>query len=147
MAACGGIIRNAKGEFIRGFSCNLGACSVLQAELLALLNDLRVARNLGLPKVIFETDSKAIINYVLRGSIINFQLKSLLEEIISFFRLPDWQILLQHSFKEANKCADFLAKSGLEAPQGFHLVDAISPALGTFVLNDCKGDFTPRFVS
>lgn len=64
MAACGGINRDANGAFDKGFICNMGFCSNLRAELLTLLNGLKVARSLSIGKAIFETDSKAIINYV-----------------------------------------------------------------------------------
>lgn len=125
----------------------MGSCNVLRAELLALLNGLKVARSMSIPKEIFETDSKAIISYVLRRSPINIQHKSLVEDITSLLRLPDWQVFLHHSFGDANKCADFIAKAGFDAPLELQIVSSVNPTLGNFVLNDCNGGYTSRFVT
>lgn len=135
----GGIIRDAMGGFIRGFVQNLGPSDVLRGELLALLNGLKVARLMSIPKAIFETDSKAIISYVLRMSPINIQHKSLVEDITSLLRLPDWQVFLHHSFRYTNKCADFRAKAGFDAPPELQIVSSINLILGNFVLNDYNG--------
>lgn len=93
--------------------CNLGSCNILEAELQAFLHGIRVAKSLDLRKVMFETDSLLIVQMVASGSTSYLQLKSLLEEIISLFHSPDWQVSLQHVFRGSNKCDDFLAKSGL----------------------------------
>ena len=49
-AACGGVIRNYKGEWIVGFHRDLGACSVTEAELLAIKTGFELAVSRGCPK-------------------------------------------------------------------------------------------------
>lgn len=147
LAACGGIIREASGTFVKGFVCNKGNYSALKAELLALLHEIKVVRNLSIRKAIFKTDSIAIINYVIGGLPIQNQFKSLLQEIIFLLRKNDWQASLKHTFRESNKCTDFLARSGFEAALQVQLVESVNPLLAVFVNNDCSGGFTPHFVA
>ena len=42
-AGVGGLIRDSNGNWLMGFTVNLGMCSVLSAELWGLLHGLRVA--------------------------------------------------------------------------------------------------------
>lgn len=93
-AACGGIPRKSDGSFIKGFVCNMGSCSVLRAELHPLLYGIEVFWNLSFEKVIFETNSLAVFNYVSRGSSVSYLLKSLVDEISELLRKSDWQASL-----------------------------------------------------
>ncbi|KAH9770764.1 putative ribonuclease H protein [Citrus sinensis] len=46
-ASAGGLLRDCHGNFIHGFSANLGVCSVAKAELWGVLHGLRMAWDLG----------------------------------------------------------------------------------------------------
>lgn len=52
-STCGGLIRDDKGTFVKGFYGNLGACSALIAEFKAPLHGIKVARSLGLEESYF----------------------------------------------------------------------------------------------
>ncbi|CAN1801944.1 hypothetical protein LINPERHAP1_LOCUS23174, partial [Linum perenne] len=58
-AAVGGIIRDYQGHEIDALLANLGACSILRAELRVVKIGLNRAWNLGAKKVIRELDSLA----------------------------------------------------------------------------------------
>jgi len=61
-----GVVRGSRGEWIRGFSENLGICISAKAELRAVLRGLRMTRALGLSKVWLQADSMVIVG-LLRG--------------------------------------------------------------------------------
>ncbi|KAF7804601.1 putative ribonuclease H protein At1g65750 family [Senna tora] len=55
-SACGGVLRDRDGNFLCGFSRNVGSCSITFTELWGVLSGLQVAWNRGFKKVIIETD-------------------------------------------------------------------------------------------
>lgn len=146
VSSCGGIVRDYKGQFVKGFLCNLSPYDALLAELHAFHLGLKVARDLALERVIFEIDSSVVVNIVARGSSTKLHIKSLLEEILSIICLPDWEVQVEHVFRKSNRCADFLGKSGFDAPPQLSLVDVINPLLSLYIENDCRGCYAPRLV-
>ncbi|GAU36816.1 hypothetical protein TSUD_219190 [Trifolium subterraneum] len=56
--ACGGLIRNQHGIFVKGFYSKIGSSNAIWAEMWALRIGIRIAQNSLLPKVVFEMDSK-----------------------------------------------------------------------------------------
>ena len=52
----GGLLRGSSGEWVVGFSINLGVCSIEEAELWAIVHGLRVAWRIGIRALIEETD-------------------------------------------------------------------------------------------
>ena len=56
-AGGGGLLRDHRGNWINGFSANLGWCSYVKAELLALLKGLQLAWNMGVSHLEVEIDS------------------------------------------------------------------------------------------
>ena len=55
-AGAGGVIRGDKGEWIVGFSENLGHCSSVKAEICAILRGLSIARETHVQKLWLQTD-------------------------------------------------------------------------------------------
>lgn len=64
IATVGGLICNKFGVWVSGFTRNIGSCSILMAELQGILDDLQIAWNLGLKKVVIKTDSKEAIQAI-----------------------------------------------------------------------------------
>jgi ribonuclease HI len=112
-SACGGVLRDAYGSLIQGFSCNLGRNNSQGAEMWSLVHAMRIARHLHVDRVIFETDSNLIATAVLNRSTTISYLKPLLEEVLNLLNLQDWSATIQHCFREANSCADLLPKKDL----------------------------------
>lgn len=46
-AGCGGLIRNSRGEWVVGFTKNLGSCDAFVAEVWGVLEGLNLAWNVG----------------------------------------------------------------------------------------------------
>lgn len=146
-AACGGLVRNLNGSLIKGFSCNLGFCNSVWAEMWALRLGIELARSLSLDKVCFELDSKAVVNMVhLRGSHNKF-LQPLVQEILDLLDAPDWIVSVAHVFREANRCADHLANEGHARLFGWIAFDRASPSLALILREDAIGFSMPRIVA
>ncbi|KAK6914623.1 Ribonuclease H domain [Dillenia turbinata] len=60
-AATGGLVRNSKGEWIAGFSINVGICSVFEVELWGVKEGLRLACRKGLNSIELDIDSSAAV--------------------------------------------------------------------------------------
>lgn len=62
VAACGGLIRDHQGRWLRGFMHNIGSCSTVEAEAWAVMQGLNVAVQLGVRNIVVESDSKETID-------------------------------------------------------------------------------------
>lgn len=82
LAACGGLLRNSKGHFVRDFYCNLGASTSVSAELLALVHGLRLAKSMGTRALLVELDSQVVVNMTKMRRTHCCHLKPLLEEAL-----------------------------------------------------------------
>ncbi|KAK2362266.1 heat shock 70 kDa protein [Trifolium repens] len=94
-----------------GFAKNLGICNAYVAELWGVLEGLRYARRLGFNRIELNVDS-SVVNQVLRQPGYGRPLGgALVMRIRRLFEL-DWEVVINHSYREANKCADVLANIG-----------------------------------
>ncbi|CAN1824009.1 Putative ribonuclease H protein At1g65750 [Linum perenne] len=116
-AAAGGVLRNSLGCMIGAFSANLGTCSIMRVELRAAEIGLHYAWSLGINKVILQLDSLAAVNAIMGAPADDMRHSHTLGEI-SRLRQRDWQISVQHVFREANRVADLLAHLGHGKPLG-----------------------------
>ncbi|KAE8696705.1 vignain-like [Hibiscus syriacus] len=66
VTACGGALRDSNGEWIMGFTKALGRCSVLEAKLWGVVVGLEMTWNIGLRKVMVETDSKEVFKLLMQ---------------------------------------------------------------------------------
>lgn len=90
-SSCGGVIRDERGNFIKGFMCKLNPCNALIAELHDLLYGIKTAKSINAGKVMPELDSLEIFEMVSKGYTTISYIKPLLEEAISLLRDPCWQ--------------------------------------------------------
>ncbi|CAN1776777.1 Putative ribonuclease H protein At1g65750 [Linum perenne] len=59
--ASGGLIRNDHGQFVSAFTANMGDCSISRAEMGAIVQGMKLAWDLGIRKLLVQSDSKAAI--------------------------------------------------------------------------------------
>ncbi|XP_045831621.1 uncharacterized protein LOC123923015 [Trifolium pratense] len=138
-AACGGIIRNHNGNFVKGFMCKLGSGNALFAELKGILLGLQIMREMQLTNVILETDSIHAINMIQNRHTSIFHLQPLLQEIINLINLSGSTIRINHIHREANTCADALALRGHQADFSPSMLDVISPSINLLFDKDLRG--------
>ena len=112
-AGFGGLLRDNVGDWIFGFSGFLGDRDILFAELASIKAGLLAAWQLNYRDVSVETDSIEAWRLVtsphqpfhLCGSLLA-NIKSLLGRL--------WKVEVVHILREANYCADMMAKIGLD---------------------------------
>ncbi|KAL2476711.1 putative ribonuclease H protein family [Abeliophyllum distichum] len=67
VASGGGIIRDSSGQCIRAFFSFYGDCTILEAELRAILDGIILAQRLGLSVLWVESDSTLAIHCIHKG--------------------------------------------------------------------------------
>lgn len=115
-AACGGLIRGSNGNFITGFACNLGPCTIMQAELYGLT----LGRSKGFQRILIDSDSHSAIHFINNDCNILHPCASIVQDIqilINQFFSIKWA----HAYREANSCADILANLGHSVSLGAHI--------------------------
>jgi ribonuclease HI len=113
----------------------------------SLVHAMRMARQLQIDQVIFETDSSLVATAFLTPTTAISYPKPLLEEVLNLLNLPNWSASVRHCFREANHCADMLAKQGHEAPFIPAVVNSDYNFLNALLLLDCKDYSVPRLIS
>jgi ribonuclease HI len=145
VAGCGGVVRDSNGVWKGGFAKNLGVCSAYVAELWGVLEGLRYAKALGFNRVELNVDS-SIVNQVLSkagygrplGMALVMRIRSLLE--------MEWEVVINHSYREANKCADVLANIGCTIDTQMVYYDSCPRECFDVMSADVMGIATPRSV-
>lgn len=109
-SGAGGLLRDQSGVWKIGFSLHLGCRTNMYAELYALRFGLQLTWDEGCRHLIVETYSLEA-NHLIQGSPFHRAHRALLLDIRSQLA-REWQCSIQHTLREANQCADFLAKLG-----------------------------------
>ena len=111
LAGCGGLLRDSVGQWVVGFTKSISVNSSIVAELWALREGLGICLERGFFTVEIELDATATISLVSSNVNANGDLSGLIDDCRELLlRLP--QVKLSHCFREANFCADTLAKLG-----------------------------------
>ncbi|XP_054808757.1 uncharacterized protein LOC129310882 [Prosopis cineraria] len=126
-AACCGLARNSEGEWIRGFTCNLGNIPISITEVKAIQLGMETCRSRKIEKAHIFSDSFDVVNFFYKGVLDSYPFYeevTVVQELI--VTQQDYKIL--HAPREATLYADFLAKQAhhhpcdliqlLEAPRG-----------------------------
>ena len=66
LASAGGVIRDSNGKWLGGFAFNIRSCSITDAELWGIHEGLLLAWDLGLKKVLLESDSACAVEMILK---------------------------------------------------------------------------------
>ena len=144
-ASCGGIIRNHEGKFLAAWSVNLGSCTITMAELWGIFWGLFISYNMGHRNVILETDSTCVYHLVMYGVPETHTYSSLVYAVRNLIR-KDWNVEINHSFREANRYANSLAKYGHRIPIGISFFDRAPTSIFLDLLVDSSGHSCTRIV-
>ena len=120
LAGGGGIIRNHLGEWVGGFSRAIGITTSVQAELRALKDGFMLAIELGILNLDVEMDSLVAVELINSISSPNVFLSAIVMDCRYLMQSFE-HFSLKHIFREANGCADILAKTDCD-----QLLDFIS---------------------
>lgn len=114
----GGLIRNWHGKLLGGFSVFCGITTNLNAELLAIFHGLDSAWKADYRAVVCESGSQMAFDLILKGVQSFHYYAPLINRIRDFMSMP-WIMIVQHTLREGNFCADWLAKHGASMTQEY----------------------------
>ena len=113
----GDVIRNHEGEWMKGYARPLGCTNNCMAELWILRDGLILAKEMELNNLIIELDALSVV-LLMNNNTANMLMESLLTNCKNLVRaIPNKQII--HVYREANQCADVLAKLGASSLSSF----------------------------
>ena len=111
-AGFSGLLRNHNGDWVHGFAGHLGERHILFAELFGLKTGLVIAWQLNYKNVCLETDFMEAFRLITQETH-PFHGYGMLVADIKYLLSRQWTVEVTHTFREANQCADFLAKHGV----------------------------------
>ncbi|PWA44555.1 hypothetical protein CTI12_AA523610 [Artemisia annua] len=123
-AGGGGIMRDAQGYFIRAFTENYGICTVTRSEILALLRGILMARDAGIKKLIIKVDSQVVVQLMEGETSCYSPAVLIVHKCRELLRRSDWEVKLEHCYREANRAADWLANHGCEQQERVCMFDS-----------------------
>ncbi|KAL0928315.1 hypothetical protein M5K25_000189 [Dendrobium thyrsiflorum] len=109
---CGGIIRDDKGNLVVAFAEPLPTCSVVKAELFAILKGIKLCFSRDIYNIWIEVDAISTIHFLMQNSsnVVKHDLFYLIREIKHLLNMANCN--MSHVYREGNACADWLANFG-----------------------------------
>ena len=139
------MIRDHFGHWIKGFSRVLGTTNNFIAELWALRDGLIIVKDLGLSNLIVELDALSVI-HMLSSDKPSPIMEPLLSDCRSLYKaIPNKRI--QHVYREANQCADALARLGSSVVSSFVVFVEPPPVVANLLALDVAGNICNRLVN
>ncbi|KAL4330163.1 hypothetical protein AHAS_Ahas13G0372600 [Arachis hypogaea] len=108
-ASCGSLIRDYQGRVTADFMLNLGKCSIIMAEIWGLYVRIKLAFDLGVRKLMIETDSVCAFCFVQTQTSVNGVGTPLLQAM-KLLLAQSWSMQIHHIYGKRNVCANLLAK-------------------------------------
>ncbi|CAN1181659.1 Putative ribonuclease H protein At1g65750 [Linum perenne] len=145
-ATAGGLIRNAEGRCVLAYTMNLGTCSITRAEMRGAIEGMHRAWEAGFRNVVLQLDSRSVISLFMNGDEERHQHGL---EVARFRELRDrnWNLEIQHTYREGIRAADYLASIGYGYPVGSHTVLSADCNLGHFLRYDILGITESRSIA
>ena len=138
LAGCGGLLRNTNGDWIKGYSYNIGSCNVLAAEMWGAIKGLKIAWSEGHRKVLLGIDSALAVKWINE----RLQPTSLMANLFArCFHLMgrNWEVRVVHIYREQNCATDFLASVAIQHGKGLVIYDAPPLNIQFIIFEDRRG--------
>ena len=123
-ASCGGVVRDDNGCWIVGFTRHIGTTNCFAAKLWGLRDGLSLCLSLNISCLVVVLDAKAVVDVLRSYNYDNTIISPIMDDcrkLVSCFQ----QIQIKHYYRQANRCADLLAKIRVE--QEIDFLNYLSP--------------------
>ena len=121
---CGGVVRDDCGNWLAGCTRHIGATDSFAAELWGLRDGLSLCRSLNITCLVVELDAQTVVDVLRNYSYDNRIISPIMDDCRQLV-LCFQQIQIKHCYRQANRCADLLAKMGVE--QEIEFLNLLSP--------------------
>ncbi|CAN1120866.1 Putative ribonuclease H protein At1g65750 [Linum perenne] len=145
-AAVGGLIRDDQGRFIVGFATKLGSCSIARAEMRGIVDGMTIAWNHGIRKLQIQSDSVTAVRMLSDALWLNHQHFNLVRSFQEL-KARNWEVSIEHIYREANNAADFIANSGHDLELGTFIFTSPCNSLLYWIRYDLIGVSLPRQIN
>ena len=138
MASGGGILRNEVGGWIRAFIRKIGITTSFVAELWALRDGLSMCVDMQIPALEVELDAKAVADLMNNAISLNADYATIVADCKQLLsQIP--QVKVSHCYREANRCADALARLGYSTSLNVMFFNSPPPNVLNVFLSDLYG--------
>lgn len=131
------IIRDSEGKWLGGYYGSLSVSNSLEAEMHAIFVGVEVLKSRIIKGARVETDSMLAFSLIQNQKESGHPMMSLIEDVKTL--LKELNSIVQHTFREGNKCADFLAKMGASQELPFVYLIEPTPTLVPLIKADEEG--------
>jgi len=121
-------------------------CSAYVAELWGVYEGLQYARRLGFILVELNVDSLVVTKNLLDEEDVSPISRSLVQKIRRLLQMA-WEVKVQHSYRDANTCADALANIGCSMGSTLMIYKSCSTQLRHLLVADQMGVPQPRMIN
>lgn len=127
-----------------GFTINIGACPAVEAELWAVIQGLKLAWDKGFRKVRLEVDSLVVVKDWLMSTNSCNNNTSNLVFVCQQLLAQEWEVVINHVYRECNQAADFLANEALNHERGIEILQDPPAGILHLLSSDIMGIGHPR---
>ena len=139
------MFRDHEGNWVKGYVRGIGHTNSFLAELWALRDGLNIASEMGVNNLIIELDALSIV-LLMNNEAENIMMEPLLFDCRSLLKqIPNKRVL--HVYREANQCADALAKLGAQFGSHFVVFCNPLPVVENLLVFDKANMFCNRLVN
>jgi ribonuclease HI len=144
LSGCGGLLRNSNGTFLKGYARKIGSCDALHAEMWGMYIGMDLARRQGITHLQVESDSKVLVDMVTGNCNTNGNISTLIRRIRDLKNM-NWQVQINHTWREGNKSADWLANFSFNFNSfDLHVMETLARELQSLLFYDISGACMPR---
>ena len=105
---CRGLLWDSNVICLINYTRKIGACDVFHAEVWAMYLGLEQAQRRGITHLQVKIDSKVLVDMITWNGNINGSVPTLFRRICEFKNM-NWHVLINHTWREGNRAADWLA--------------------------------------
>jgi len=146
IVGCGGLFRDSDSRWIKGYTKKIGACDALHAEMWGLCLGLDMAWREHYSHLIVESDSKISIDMISDNFKFNGNIPVLVHRIQKLLKMS-WSVQLNHTWREGNMSADWLANLSISRDHfNFIVLESPPSEIQRILFDNLSGACMPRNV-
>ncbi|GAU44619.1 hypothetical protein TSUD_378970 [Trifolium subterraneum] len=146
LSGCGGLLRDNNDICLSSFARKIGSCDALHAEMWGMYIGMDLTTRKRITHLQVESDSKVLVDIVTGNCNVNENIPTLVRRIRDLTSM-NWHVQINHTWREENKSADWLANYSLTLNSfDLHVLETPPRELQSLLFYDFSGTCMPRSV-